>query len=346
MTKGGALKSVLVVGTNDLEPNGGRYTLQQGPATKVRGFRSDNLGSRLVKGGDTLPVYVLTEADIRANGGRWRVNAGQAKQVSDVIGDTRGIIQGTAIPVFPVDDNGNFDPTWGSYAAKVLATQPSNLIGYWPMWESGGAQAVDYSSQDNHGAYTAVTLGQTGIGDGRTCPLFDGATSYMQFHSAGFSADFNGDEGTVLLWFAPLNIGVWTDATNRYFIEIFIDGNNEVRMWRPNDNNRIRWSYEAGGVAKDVWISTMNDVNLHAMALTWSISSGGTGEMKAYLDGIQQGATQVNLGAWAGGPLNALYQTVGAYRATPLSVWNGRIAHAAVWTVPLTQPEIANISTV
>ena len=128
MTKGGALKSVLVVEDADLEVNGGRYTLQQGPAIKIRGYTADTIGSRLVKGGDTLPVYVVAEADLRANGGRWRVTAGQAKQVTDVIGDARGIIQGVAIPVMPVDDNGNYDADFAgglsAYAQKVIATGP------------------------------------------------------------------------------------------------------------------------------------------------------------------------------------------------------------------------------
>lgn len=109
MTKAGALKSVRIVTAAELRVNGGRWFMQQGPAIKVRGYTVDSIGSRKVKGGDAQPVYILGENDVRANGGRWRVTAGQAIQVTDVIGDVRGVIQGRAIPVYPVDDDGNFD---------------------------------------------------------------------------------------------------------------------------------------------------------------------------------------------------------------------------------------------
>jgi len=112
MPKGGALKSVHRVTAAELKVNGGRYFLQQGPAIKVRGFNAASIGARRVIGGDALPVYVLTNAQIRENGGRWIVTAGEAIQVTDVIGVTRGVIQGAAVPVYPVDDNGVYDPTF------------------------------------------------------------------------------------------------------------------------------------------------------------------------------------------------------------------------------------------
>ena len=49
------------------------------------------------------------------------------------------------------------------YSEKVLALSP---IAYWPLWEAAGAVAEDISGNGFDGAYTGVTLGQTGIGDG------------------------------------------------------------------------------------------------------------------------------------------------------------------------------------
>lgn len=112
MIKGGALKSVLVVTDDDLEINGGNYKLQQGPALKVRGYTAANIGARKVKGGDAQPVYVLITTDVESGGDRWKVTAGQAVPITDVIGVARGVIQGNAIPVYPVDDAGDFDPTF------------------------------------------------------------------------------------------------------------------------------------------------------------------------------------------------------------------------------------------
>ncbi|MFV1969356.1 MAG: hypothetical protein ACC628_28375, partial [Pirellulaceae bacterium] len=60
------------------------------------------------------------------------------------------------------------------------------------MWEASGSISDDLSPQGNDGAYTGVTLGQPGIGDGRTCPLFDGANDYNNIYSAALNTDFDG----------------------------------------------------------------------------------------------------------------------------------------------------------
>ncbi len=123
MAKKGALKSVYIVNDDDLRVNGGRWLLQSGPAIRVRGFTADTLGDRKVTGGDALPVYVLGENDIRANGGQFLLKGGQPISVTSAIATARGVIQGKAIPVWPVDDDGNFDSNFAGF----LPTQIANL---------------------------------------------------------------------------------------------------------------------------------------------------------------------------------------------------------------------------
>ncbi len=50
------------------------------------------------------------------------------------------------------------------YFRKVLSHRP---IAYWPLWEASGSVAFDLAGNALHGAYTGVTLGQVGVGDGR-----------------------------------------------------------------------------------------------------------------------------------------------------------------------------------
>lgn len=342
MTKGGALKSVLVVEDADLEVNGGRYTLQQGPAIKVRGFQASDIGNRMIKGGDALPVYVLDESDIRSGGGRWRVTAGQAKQVTNVIGDARGIIQGTAIPVFPVDDNGNYDSTWPqTYVQRVIATGP---IAYWILGESAGATAVDQiNSPAQDGTYTGVTLGQTGIGDGNTSPFFDGANDSVDVFTAALTAAFNGTAGTALFWVIVFNAGVWTDGSSRYGLHFIVDGANQIYMKKDNTNNRVEFRYLAGGVNREVIVTPISDLNWMAWALTWDRNAGATGEAIGYINGVQQGATLINLGNWAG-PLTGA--AIGAFNLAPAGVWHGNLAHAIIWDSALTPAQILDLSAV
>jgi len=57
------------------------------------------------------------------------------------------------------------------YANKVAGYNPAP-IAYWILGEAAGAAAACQINAAQDGAYTAVTLGQAGIGDGSTAALF------------------------------------------------------------------------------------------------------------------------------------------------------------------------------
>ena len=78
-----------------------------------------------------------------------------------------------------------------TYIQKVLGIEPGNLIAYWPMSEPSGGIAINAEgTAARNGAYTGVTLAQPGIGDGNTCPLFDGANDFNNVYSASLDAAF------------------------------------------------------------------------------------------------------------------------------------------------------------
>ncbi len=185
-----------------------------------------------------------------------------------------------------------------------------------------------------HGTYVGVTLGQLGIGDGLTCPLFDGVNDYMQ-PPAGFRAAFNPQEGTLCLWLK--NNIAWADATIRGLFRISIDGNNLVQIDKGG-SNIIDFYYIAGGVTNLVQRATTETAWSH-VSLTWSTSALPTGEMKAYFGGLQVGATQTGLGVWAGVPI-AFYTNIGTITDTPNFVWDGWIAHACALNRAATPGEV------
>ena len=80
------------------------------------------------------------------------------------------------------------------------------------MSEASGTDMIDAVAAHN-GTYTGVTLGQPGIGDGLTCPLFDGANDYAIANHADFEGltafTFGG-------WFRPDSF----PATNPYLISL------------------------------------------------------------------------------------------------------------------------------
>jgi hypothetical protein len=234
---------------------------------------------------------------------------------------------GPAIPIYVVS---GYLPS--AYGALVQSLGP---IAYWPMDEAAGAVAVDRSGNGRNGAYTAVTLGQPGIGDGRTAPSFDGTTSYNNVFGASLAAAFNSALGSIAIWFRlPENV----DATNRFAINLFTDANNRV-VFDRTAGTTMRWRYIAGGTTETLNITVANTA-WHHFAVTWNKAGD---QAIGYLDGVQQGAAQTGLGVWAGAIGQAL---IGASTAAPTFVWSGTLAHAAVWNSALSAAQILTLAQV
>jgi hypothetical protein len=223
-----------------------------------------------------------------------------------------------------------------TYADKVLGLNP---IAYWQLNEASGGVAVDSSPNGFDGAYTGVTLGQEGIGDGNTAPLFDGANDFVDVWSTGFRDTFDGSEGTVAIWAKVFNVGVWTDSTQRKLFRFRIDINNRVLIDRAVVNGRINATYSAGGVTEATDINGLSNVNWSFYTITWSKSSGVDGEVKVYLDGSQSGLTDTTLGVWAGN-LNVNQTALGAASIFALEPWYGWLAHPCVFDYALSPAQV------
>ena len=222
------------------------------------------------------------------------------------------------------------------YYDKVLLVDPENLIGYWTLSEPTGATtAEDESGQDNTGTYSNVTLEADGISDGLTGASFNGNSSYVNIYSAALNSDFDGAEGALLIWGRVANANVWTDSTERVLAKLAADADNLVRLYRSSTNNTLGWEYKAGGTSKIVTLGSLSDTEYMQLLITWSVAAD---EVRAYRNGVQVGTTQTGLGTWAGS-LSATLCALGAANTTPENVWNGLLAHAALWTAPLDEAE-------
>jgi hypothetical protein len=224
------------------------------------------------------------------------------------------------------------------YWKRALTVDAVRPISYLPLWEPSGIVANDISGNARHGAYTGVTLGQTGISDGRTSPLFDGINDYTNIYSASLAGAFNGAEGTVVLWgFLPA--GVWIDSQTRVFVGIRVDANNLVIINRTSTNNQLLLRYVAGGTISGGTITFSSTTWFH-MAITWSKSAD---QMIRYINGAQTGATSTGLGVWAGA-LSSTQCTLGALNTVPQQILSGNLAHAAIWNKALSPAQIARLA--
>lgn len=234
-----------------------------------------------------------------------------------------------------------------NYTQIVQQVAPANLLAYWIMGEASGTTALDSSGNGRMGAYTGVTLGNAGIGDGRTSAGFDGATSFNNIFSASLAAAFNGSEGTVTSWARVSGSAVWTSGVAHRIVVFQVDANNQVQLRRGSTNNTLQWVYNAGGTTESVTLGSLSTLNWMFLAWTWSASAD---QCKAYYkDDVtpfaQVGVTQTGLGIWAGTPAATTTQ-IGSLNTTPAQVWNGTLAHAAVWNTPLTSAQIATLAVV
>jgi hypothetical protein len=225
------------------------------------------------------------------------------------------------------------------YMARVRGLGP---IAYFPLDEASGTVARNLGTLGAaaNGTYTGVTLGQPGIGDGRTCPSFDGTNDYVNIHSAALAAAFNGAAFTVAGWCRVSSIGVLSDGTNRYVVSSYGGAADEwnIRRYATIPNIFIA-RCKAGATDKSVSI-TIADANWHHLAMTHDKANDA---FKAYLDGAQVGATQTGLGVW-GGTLGVTSTCVGAYNTSAASPWSGTLAHVALFTRPLSPAQIASLA--
>ena len=240
---------------------------------------------------------------------------------------------GPAMPIYVVS---GYLPS--AYGALVQSLGP---IAYWPMDEQSGTVSVDQSGNGRNGAYTAVTLGQPGMGDGRTAASFDGTASINNVFSTSMQSAFGSAEGTIALWAKVANVGVWSDATVRRFATFQVDANNRVYIEKVAGANTFGYNYVAGGTAKNRNRTTSTTEWFHA-CLTWSKSND---QVIAYFNGVQEGATLTGLGVWAGSIVST-NTNIGANATTPTSVWSGLLAHAAVWNTPLSAAQVLTLAQV
>jgi hypothetical protein len=228
------------------------------------------------------------------------------------------------------------------YASKVKAIAPANLIAYWPQAEAGGTTIVDESGNGRNGAYTGVTLGSAGIGDGRTAASYDGATSYGNVYGASLAAAFNGQEGTFAMWLKVSSAGVWTDGISRRAILFQVDANNRIGINKAVASNDVDWLYVAGATTKSGGVVSFSPTTFFHIGLTWSKAGDA---VKFYVNGVQSGATQTGLGTFAGA-LASTQTILGSLSTTPAQVWSGLEAHVAVWNTPLSAAQMLVAATV
>ncbi|MGD2077624.1 MAG: hypothetical protein PVH18_04545 [Chloroflexota bacterium] len=223
------------------------------------------------------------------------------------------------------------------YINKILATSP---IAYWPLNETSGTTINCLIDSNQDGEYTGVTLNSSTGPDGQPVGLWDGSNDEADVFTATLAGNFNGAVGTIAIWAKVSGSGVWTDAAIRAIgPRLLANSTNYVHIYKNSTDNQLVWIYDAAGTIESITKNPISPTDWFHLALTWN---KGADEVKAYYNGSQQGSTQTGLNIFAGSLTEA---NVGSNNA-PAVIWDGYLAHAAVWDSALTPAKIAALATV
>lgn len=282
--------------------------------------------------------------------GKGIVHVGDVMEMSEVMSSPAPVTGGIRLYVktngklYAMDANGVEHALMKTYTDRVKATEAANLIAYWPLADSSGTQMTDVSGNSLHGVYDDVTLGVTGIGDGGTAASFDGSLSNANFYNAGFDSAFNRNEGTLMAWVKVANSGVWTNGNEG---NVFRIGNQDGSAYftmairkSSSPNNQLRVFRNTNNDQGDFTINSVTETDWMCLVLTWSITAD---EQIFYIDGVQQ----TSVGSLPDGADKDIEgrANLGAFGDSS-RVWNGSIAHAAIWSKALTPTQIADLASV
>jgi hypothetical protein len=218
----------------------------------------------------------------------------------------------------------------------MLALFGSAVVAYWPLSDLSGVPIVDIGPNHLNGEYTGVSLGEPGIGDGRTCPFFDGVNDYANTYNLNLDAVFNKAEFSVFVAFKVKTVDVWSDGLWAVIQGFAADVNNYIWINKQTDGT-LTFSYGAGGTAKFTGRSIGTPVTWQFAAITVSKSAD---QFKGYSNGVQLGTTQNGLGVWVGA-LALIRCNAGARTTTPSNTFMGWIAHTIVLNRAATPAEVA-----
>lgn len=227
-----------------------------------------------------------------------------------------------------------------TYLQRVLSFGP---LVYWPLvTELTGTNADNAEgTAARDGTYNADVSGwptrATGPYNG-SAPTFDG-TEYVNIYTPSLAANWTPGVCTVC---AYGKMSAWGDSVGKIILSLGYDGSaNYLTIGKGSALNQTAFIYFAGGTIKYVQYPMAITDWVH-YAMTVDMNAGASGEMKAFVDGVQVGSTQTGLGTWASAPIDTRC-VIGAFRTTPSSAYYGNIAHVAIFNAALTPTQIAQL---
>jgi hypothetical protein len=221
------------------------------------------------------------------------------------------------------------------YPAKVLR---DGAVGYWRLGEPSGLVAADAVASPHDSAYTAagVTFGVAG-------PLADGTTAVSYNGSTGYSTRAN--NAAWAFGTGPMSVEFWFKTTMTTYGQILdtkIAGTNNAGFNVDIGGAVGKINFRVANGAAQVGVVaplTYNDGAWHHFVGTFT--RGTPDVLTVHIDGLAKNTGNPAANGWNITPVNTL--DFGRYNGTvdPTAMFNGSLAHVALYNVALTPRQVA-----
>ena len=225
-----------------------------------------------------------------------------------------------------------------AYLAKILATQPDQLVACWPLNETSGTIIDDASGHGCDGTYHSVTLADSTFLDGTPVPYFDHINDYGDIYSASLVSRFNGNSLTALAWINMPSAQLHGTGVTYNVVWVNTTSNSDLlRIVKTSVADLFQVRYIGSGTTKNINF-TMSSADTW-VSLMITIASG---TMEVFVNNVSAG-TVTGLGTWGGAPVSAF---IGGESSVPANPWAGYQSAVALWSTPLNSSERANLQAV
>lgn len=161
--------------------------------------------------------------------------------------------------------------------------------------------------------------------------LLNGTSDYF---SMGTPTALSVSAGTMFVWLYP-----GSSTAVQIFFNYRVDGSNEIEIGDLHglSSLNVRFVYRGGGSSSTVNSAASLTASVWSnVAMTWDKTAD---QMKAYINGTQEGTTQTGLPTISGTPTGLRWGN------SPFTdYFQGRMAEAALWDVALGQNEITALA--
>lgn len=242
-----------------------------------------------------------------------------------------------------------------NYIEKVKRLRTTSLEGCWPLNDESGTVVLNVGPKgsDVNGTSSALvrvpsTRGFAGP-DGGRCAQFDGSASYIDLYTATAAAStITVAEGSLSIWAATPQANLKA-TTKMQIMLLAADTANQIGIDFDTTAYRFSGDYFAGsgdatysttygkliynvdgGIQKPEW---------HHLGLTYSVAAD---KVILYVDGTASTVAS-SLGTWTGAWGSTLC-SIATSKTSLGDLFTGWLAHVALWSTPLTAPEMKQLS--